>query len=96
MRDRQFCDVGNQYRTGIFFHDETQKRLAEQSKQALERTKTFKEPIVTEIAPAGRFYRAEEYHQDYYKKNPVRYKFYRFNCGRDRRLEQLWGKAAAH
>jgi peptide-methionine (S)-S-oxide reductase len=96
VRDRQFCDVGNQYRTGIFYHDETQKRLAEQSRQALERTKTFKEPIVTEIVPAGRFYPAEEYHQDYYKKNPVRYKLYRFNCGRDRRLEQLWGKAAAH
>jgi peptide-methionine (S)-S-oxide reductase len=96
VRDRQFCDVGNQYRTGIFYHDETQKRLAEQSKQALERTKAFKEPIVTPIVPAGRFYPAEEYHQDYYKKNPLRYKFYRSNCGRDRRLEQLWGKAAAH
>ena len=94
VRDRQFCDVGNQYRTAIFSHDETQKRLAEQSKQALERSKPFKEAIVTEIVPAGRFYPAEEYHQDYYKKNPVRYKFYRYNCGRDRRLEQLWGTAA--
>jgi peptide-methionine (S)-S-oxide reductase len=93
VRDRQFCDTGNQYRTGIFFHDETQKRLAEQSKQALSKSKPFKEEIVTEIVPAGRFYPAEEYHQDYYKKNPVRYKFYRYNCGRDRRLEQLWGKA---
>jgi peptide-methionine (S)-S-oxide reductase len=96
VRDRQFCDTGNQYRTGIFVHDETQKRLAEASKQALEKSKPFKEAIVTEIVPAGRFYPAEEYHQNYYKKNPVRYKFYRSSCGRDRRLEQLWGKAAAH
>ena len=96
VRDRQFCDIGSQYRTAIFTHDETQKRQAEQSKQALEKSKPFKEPIVTEIVPAGRFYPAEEYHQDYYKKNPVRYKFYRFNCGRDRRLEQLWGRAPAH
>jgi peptide-methionine (S)-S-oxide reductase len=96
VRDRQFCDVGSQYRTGIFTHDETQKRLAEESKAALGRSRPFKEEVVTEIAPAGRFYPAEEYHQDYYKKNPVRYKFYRYNCGRDQRLEQLWGKAAAH
>jgi peptide-methionine (S)-S-oxide reductase len=96
VKDRQFCDIGHQYRTAIFTHDQTQKRLAEQSKQALEKSRPFKEPIVTEIVPAGRFYPAEEYHQDYYKKNPVRYKFYRFNCGRDRRLEQLWGKAPAH
>ena len=96
VRDRQFCDTGHQYRTAIFHHDETQKRLAEQSKQALEKSKPFTDPIVTEIVPAGRFYPAEGYHQDYYKKNPVRYKFYRFNCGRDRRLEQLWGQAPAH
>jgi peptide-methionine (S)-S-oxide reductase len=96
VRDRQFCDTGSQYRTGIFFHDETQKRLAEQSKHALEKSKPFKETIVTEIVPAGRFYPAEEYHQDYYKKNPLRYKFYRTSCGRDRRLEQLWGKPSAH
>ena len=96
VRDRQFCDTGHQYRTAIFYHDETQKRLAEQSKAALEKSKPFKEEIVTEIVPAGRFYPAEEYHQDYYKKNPVRYKFYRFNCGRDRRLEQLSGQAPAH
>jgi peptide-methionine (S)-S-oxide reductase len=94
VRDRQFCDTGHQYRTAIFYHDETQKRLAEQSKAALEKSKPFKEEIVTEIVPAGRFYPAEEYHQDYYKKNPVRYKFYRYNCGRDSRLEQLWGKAS--
>jgi peptide-methionine (S)-S-oxide reductase len=96
VRDRQFCDVGEQYRTGIFYHDKTQKRLAEESRAALGRSRPFKEEVVTEIVPAGRFYPAEEYHQDYYKKNPVRYKFYRYNCGRDHRLEQLWGKAAAH
>ena len=96
VRDRQFCDIGHQYRTAVFYHDETQKRLAEQSKAALEKSKPFKDPVVTEIVPAGRFYPAEEYHQDYYKKNPVRYKFYRYNCGRDRRLEQLWGQAPAH
>jgi peptide-methionine (S)-S-oxide reductase len=94
--DRQFCDIGHQYRTAIFYHDEEQKRLAEQSKAALQKSKPFKEDIVTEIVPAGRFYPAEDYHQDYYKKNPIRYKFYRYNCGRDRRLEQLWGKAPAH
>jgi peptide-methionine (S)-S-oxide reductase len=88
----QFCDRGPEYRAQIFYHDEAQRKLAEASKQALERTKTFKEPIVTEITPAGPFYRAEEYHQDYYKKNPLRYKFYRFNCGRDRRLQELWGR----
>jgi peptide-methionine (S)-S-oxide reductase len=96
VRDRQFCDVGEQYRTAIFYHDETQKRLAEASKAALEKSKPFKEEVVTPIVPAGRFYPAEEYHQDYYKKNPVRYKFYRYNCGRDQRLEQLWGRLAAH
>jgi peptide-methionine (S)-S-oxide reductase len=86
----QFCDKGSQYRTGIFYHDEKQKQLAEASKKALERGK-FNRPIVTEIVPASEFYRAEEYHQDYYQKNPLRYKFYRFNCGRDQRLEELWG-----
>jgi peptide-methionine (S)-S-oxide reductase len=96
VRDRQFCDIGHQYRTAIFYHDEEQKRLAEQSKQALQKSRPFKEDIVTEIVPAGRFYPAEDYHQDYYKKNPIRYKFYRYNCGRDRRLEQLWGQAPAH
>jgi peptide-methionine (S)-S-oxide reductase len=87
----QFCDHGNQYRTAIFYHDETQKRLAEASKEAL--AKRFDEPIVTEIVPASEFYPAEEYHQDYYKKNPIRYKFYRYNCGRDKRLEELWGSS---
>ncbi len=91
--NRQFCDVGEQYRAVIFVSDETQKRLAEESKREIERTKTFKDPIVTEIRPASAFYPAEDYHQDYYKKNPTRYKFYKFNCGRAQRLEDLWGKA---
>jgi peptide-methionine (S)-S-oxide reductase len=85
----QFCDVGNQYRSAIFYHDETQKRFAEESKKAL--SKRFREPIVTEIVPASQFYPAEDYHQDYYKKNPIRYKLYTHGCGRERRLEQLWG-----
>ncbi|HSD55435.1 MAG TPA: peptide-methionine (S)-S-oxide reductase MsrA [Burkholderiales bacterium] len=92
VRDRQFCDVGSQYRTAIFVHDEEQKRLAEVSKAALEKTKPFKAPIVTPVQAAGEFWPAEEYHQDYYKKNPVRYKYYRTGCGRDERLKQLWGK----
>jgi peptide-methionine (S)-S-oxide reductase len=90
--DRQFCDKGHQYRSAIFYHDETQHRLAEESKLAVEKTKTFKEPIVTEIVQASEFYPAEDYHQDFYRKNPIRYKFYKFNCGRAQRLGQLWGK----
>lgn len=90
--DRQFCDAGHQYRSAIFYHDEMQRRLAEASKLAIERTKPFKEPIVTEIVPASPFYPAEDYHQDFYRKNPLRYKFYKFNCGRAQRLVQLWGK----
>jgi peptide-methionine (S)-S-oxide reductase len=90
--DRQFCDVGSQYRAAIFYHNETQKRLAEESKQKLETFRPFREPIITEIAPASVFYPAEEYHQDFYKKNPLRYKFYKFNCGRAQRLQDLWGK----
>ncbi|MGZ8460138.1 MAG: peptide-methionine (S)-S-oxide reductase MsrA [Candidatus Deferrimicrobiaceae bacterium] len=93
-RDAQFCDHGNQYRSAIFSHDEQQKKLAEASKKALEESKRFPSPIVTEIVPSSEFSPAEEYHQHYYKKNPVRYKIYRYNCGRDRRLEQLWGKEA--
>jgi peptide-methionine (S)-S-oxide reductase len=96
VKDQQFCDVGHQYRTAIFYHTEEQKRLAEQSKAALERSKPFAEPIVTEIVPASTFYPAEEYHQHFYKKNPIRYKFYRYNCGRDQRLEKLWGVAPIH
>jgi len=86
----QFCDHGSQYRSAIFYHDETQKRLAEESKKAL--SSRFRAPIVTEIVPATVFYSAEDYHQDYYKKNPLRYKVYRYSCGRDQRLEELWGK----
>ena len=92
----QFCDRGDQYRTAIFVHDEEQRQLAEKSKQALEDSGRFEQPIVTEIVAAGPFYPAEDYHQDYYEKNPLRYKFYRWNCGRDARLEQLWGEQATH
>ncbi len=89
----QFCDHGDQYRTAIFYHDETQRRLAEESKQQLDASKRFARPIVTEIVAATAFYPAEDYHQKYHEKNPVRYKYYRWNCGRDRRLEELWGSA---
>src|SRR6266852_4203912 len=94
QKDGQFCDHGNQYRTAIFYHDETQKQLAEASKTQLQNTKPFQGEIVTEIVPAGEFYPAEDYHQDYYLKNPLRYKFYRTTCGRDQRLQTLWGKAS--
>jgi peptide-methionine (S)-S-oxide reductase len=93
VRDRQFCDVGSQYRTAIFYHGDEQKRLAEASRAALEKSKPFKAPIVTPVQAAGDFWPAEDYHQDYYKKNPVRYKYYRTGCGRDERLKELWGKA---
>ena len=89
----QFCDKGNPYRSVIFYHDAEQKKVAEASKQALEASGRFKQPIVTEITAAGPFYEAEDYHQDYYKKNPNRYQFYKHGCGRVQRLEQLWGKA---
>ena len=89
--DRQFCDVGNQYRTGIFVHDDEQMRLAEASRKALEESKPFAGPIVTPIVAASTFFAAEDYHQDYYKHNPLRYKFYKWNCGRAQRLEELWG-----
>lgn len=92
----QFCDHGNQYRTAIFYHDETQHRLAEESKHRLDASKRFDKPIVTEIVAATEFYPAEEYHQRYHQKNPVRYKYYRWNCGRDQRLKDLWGNAAPH
>lgn len=88
--NRQFCDVGSQYRSGIFFHDAEQKRLAEESRKKIQAK--FRYGVVTEIVPAGPFWAAEEYHQDYYVKNPVRYKFYRNGCGRDRRLAELWGR----
>jgi peptide-methionine (S)-S-oxide reductase len=90
-KDRQFCDVGSQYRTAIFYRDDPQRRAAEASKGALEKSSRFTR-IYTEIAAAGTFYPAEEYHQDYYKKNPIRYKFYRTSCGRDARVKELWGK----
>jgi peptide-methionine (S)-S-oxide reductase len=90
--DRQFCDRGSQYRSAIFYHDDEQKRLAQATKSKLQQTKPFEGPIVTPIEPAGAFYPAESYHQDYYQKNPLRYKFYKFNCGRAQRLEALWGK----
>ena len=91
-RDRQFCDAGSPYRTAIFSHDAAQLAAARRSLQALEKSKPFREPIVTTIEPAGPFYPAEEYHQNYYQKNPLRYSHYRNGCGRDARLEQLWGK----
>jgi peptide-methionine (S)-S-oxide reductase len=91
--DRQFCDGGTQYRSAIFFHDADQKRLAEASRKALE--PRFPAGIATQVVPAGDFTPAEEYHQSYYRKNPVRYGFYRSGCGRDRRLQEIWGKDAA-
>lgn len=89
-KDRQFCDSGKQYRSGIFYRNEDEKRLAEESKRAVEAK--FKKTVVTEITPASAFTNAEDYHQDFYLKNPTKYKFYRWNCGRDQRLEELWGK----
>jgi peptide-methionine (S)-S-oxide reductase len=89
----QFCDHGSQYRSGIFYHNDAQQKLAEESRQALTDSKRFNTPIVTEIVMASTFYAAEEYHQDYYKKNPLRYKFYKYNCGRAQRLADLWGKS---
>lgn len=91
--NRQFCDVGSQYRPGIFYADSKQKSLATASKETLQKNKPFKQNIVTEISPVGEFWPAELYHQDYYLKNPLRYRFYRYNCGRDQRLEQLWGSS---
>lgn len=89
VKDAQFCDHGNQYRTAIFVRSEEERKLAEASKKKVE--EQLKKPIYTEIAAAGPFYAAEDYHQDFYKKNPTKYKFYRWNCGRDQRLEQIWG-----
>ena len=88
----QFCDHGSQYRSAIFFQTDEEKRASETSKQVIEQSSRFKEPIVTQIVTASQFYPAEEYHQDFYKKNPIRYKFYKYNCGRAQRLETLWGK----
>jgi len=94
--DRQFCDTGSQYRSAIFYHGEDQLRAALQSKAALVKNKPFKGPVVTEVSAATEFYPAEEYHRQYYKKNPLRYSYYRSSCGRDRRLNELWGPAAGH
>jgi peptide-methionine (S)-S-oxide reductase len=89
--NRQFCDSGAQYRSAIFYHNEDQKRQAEASKAELQASGRFSQPIVTDILPASEFYPAEDYHQDYYKKNPIRYSYYRSNCGRDTRLAEVWG-----
>jgi peptide-methionine (S)-S-oxide reductase len=90
-KDRQFCDSGPEYRTAIFVHGAEQRRLAEASKQAIEKSGRLKGAIQTQIVDAGPFYQAEDYHQDYYLKNSTKYKFYRWNCGRDQRLDELWG-----
>jgi peptide-methionine (S)-S-oxide reductase len=92
--DRQFCDRGSQYRPGIFPVDGAQRKAAEASRDALSRNKPFDGPIRVEITDASRFYAAEEYHQDYYQKNPLRYKLYRTGCRRDARLKELWGERA--
>jgi len=91
VKDQQFCDRGSQYRSAIFYHDLNQKHAAEQSLADLQKNKPFKGEIYTELSQAQTFYAAEEYHQDYYKKNPIRYNYYRFSCGRDKRLEEIWG-----
>jgi len=93
VKNRQFCDRGTQYRSGIFYQSDRQKKLALASREKLKKTKPFPDDIVTEITEGSEFFPAEEDHQDFAKKNPFRYKFYRFNCGRDKRLEALWGKA---
>jgi peptide-methionine (S)-S-oxide reductase len=94
-KDAQFCDHGSPYRSAIFANDAAQLKIAQASLETLKKNKPFKEPVVTEILSAGPFYKAEDYHQDYYKKNPVRYQYYRSACGRDARLKQLWGNQAA-
>ena len=93
-KNAQFCDHGSQYRAAIFYHDDAQKTAALDSKQKIEASGRFKQPIVTEIVPASTFYPAEDYHQDFYKKSAFRYNSYRVGCGRDRRLKELWGDAA--
>jgi peptide-methionine (S)-S-oxide reductase len=91
VKNRQFCDRGEQYRPGIFYHDDAQRQAAEKSR-AVVQARFVPRLVQTEITKAPAFYKAEDYHQDYYLKNPVRYQFYRLNCGRDARLEELWGK----
>lgn len=96
VTNRQFCDSGSQYRPAIFYLNPEQKRLAEASKAKWQKEKPFPQPILTQIVPAGPFYPAEQYHQDYYKKNPVQYRFYVTGCGRYARLDQLWGALRKH
>jgi peptide-methionine (S)-S-oxide reductase len=91
----QFCDRGDQYRPAIFYHNDEQKRLAEDSKAALEKSGRFKDPIVVEITQASTFTKAEDYHQNYASKNPIQYLIYRHGCGRDARLQAIWGKPAS-
>ncbi len=91
--DGQFVDRGNQYRPGVFYHSPEQRKAAEASKEALGKLGKFKKPIVTEITEAKVFYPAEEYHQHYFEKNPLRYKFYRAASGRDKFLDEIWGKS---
>lgn len=91
VNDRQFCDIGSQYRPGVFWHNAEQYELATSSTEALNKTGRFKEPVKIEITKASTFYAAEDYHQDYYLTNPARYKYYRWACGRDKRLNELWG-----
>ncbi|MGQ0560377.1 MAG: peptide-methionine (S)-S-oxide reductase MsrA [Gemmatimonadota bacterium] len=91
-KDRQFCDGGNQYRAAIFTHGAEQKRLAAASRQSIVDSRRFKR-VYVEVEPAMRFYPAEEYHQDYYRKNPARYKYYKYSCGREQTLERLWGRS---
>jgi peptide-methionine (S)-S-oxide reductase len=90
--DRQFCDVGSQYRAAVFYRTPEQRTQAERSKNDLERSGRFDRPIVTEVVAASRFYRAEEYHQDYHTRNPLRYRYYKHSCGRAQRLQELWGE----
>jgi peptide-methionine (S)-S-oxide reductase len=92
VTDRQFCDVGSEYQAAIFYHDAEQKRLAEASKAKYEKLKPFSAPLLTPIRPAGKFWPAEAYHQNYHLKNPIRYKLYATGCGRYARLDELWGK----
>jgi peptide-methionine (S)-S-oxide reductase len=94
VRDRQFCDVGSPYRTAIFAIGDEQLRIARASLAGLEKSRPFRDPIVTPVLPATIFYVAEDYHQDYYRRNPVRYEYYRTACGRDARLRKLWGEEA--
>lgn len=91
VKDRQFCDVGTQYRTAVFYHSDEQRKKAEDSKARLKSLGKFPSGVMTEISPAGDFYRAEDYHQDYYRKNPIHYNMYKLSCGREDKLNQLWG-----